>query len=147
MREVCLLKVQDSYDPFREARERTQDIMQNEISSITHFHGDNICTSNYFNSKWKLLPLLIKRIPDLFVSYSVYIVPQKYVYPSDKVVRMDAHSGEDSIEAFSYYNHYLAGGSHEHSYHFKYDACKNELEKIKKVIKRKEETSVLIEGL
>lgn len=147
MREVCLLKVQDSYDPFREARERTQDIMQNEISSMTHFHGDNICTSNYFNSKWKLLPLLIKRIPDLFVSYSVYIVPQKYVYPSDKVVRMDAHSGEDSIEAFSYYNHYLAGGSHEHSYHFKYDACKNELEKIKKVIKRKEETSVLIEGL
>ena len=147
MREVCLLKVQDSYDPFREARERTQDIMQNEISSITHFHGDNICTSNYFNSKWKLLPLLIKRIPDLFVSYSVYIVPQKYVYPSDKVVRLDAHSGEDSIEAFSYYNHYLAGGSHEHSYHFKYDACKNELEKIKKVIKRKEETSVLIEGL
>ena len=147
MREVCLLKVQDSYDPFREARERTQDIMQNEISSMTHFHGDNICTSNYFNSKWKLLPLLIKRIPDLFVSYSVYIVPQKYVYPSDKVVRLDAHSGEDSIEAFSYYNHYLAGGSHEHSYHFKYDACKNELEKIKKVIKRKEETSVLIEGL
>ena len=147
MREVCLLKVQDSYDPFREARERTQDIMQNEISSMTHFHGDNICTSNYFNSKRKLLPLLIKRIPDLFVSYSVYIVPQKYVYPSDKVVRLDAHSGEDSIEAFSYYNHYLAGGSHEHSYHFKYDACKNELEKIKKVIKRKEETSVLIEGL
>lgn len=147
MREVCLLKVQDSYDPFREARERTQDIMQNEISSITHFHGDNICTSNYFNSKRKLLPLLTKRIPDLFVSYSVYFVPQKYVYPSDKVVRLDAHSGEDSIEAFSYYNHYLASGSHEQSYHFKYDACKNELEKIKKVIKRKEETSVLIEGL
>jgi len=147
MREVCLLKVQDSYDPFREARERTQDIMKNEISSITHFHGDNICTSNCFNSKRKLLPLLIKRIPDLFVSYSVYFVPQKYVYPSDKVVRLDAHSGEDSIEAFSYYNHYLAGGSHEQSYHFKYDACKNELEKIKKVIKRKEETSVLIEGL
>ena len=147
MREVCLLKVQDSYDPFREARERAQDIMQNEISSITHFHGDNICTSNYFNSKRKLLPLLIKRIPDLFVSYSVYFVPQKYVYPSDKVVRLDAHSGEDSIEAFSYYNHYLASGSHGQSYHFKYDACKNELEKIKKVIKRKEETSVLIEGL
>jgi hypothetical protein len=117
------------------------------ISSITHFHGDNICTSNCFNSKRKLLPLLIKRIPDLFVSYSVYFVPQKYVYPSDKVVRLDAHSGEDSIEAFSYYNHYLAGGSHEQSYHFKYDACKNELEKIKTVIKRKEETSVLIEGL
>ena len=54
MREVCLLKVQDSYDPFREARERTQDIMQNEISSITHFHGDNICTSNYFNSTTKI---------------------------------------------------------------------------------------------
>lgn len=147
MREVCLLKVQDSYDPFRETRERTQDIMQNEISSMTHFHGDNICTSNYYNSKRKLLPLLIKRIPDLFISYSAYIVPQKFVHPTDKVVRLDVHSGEDSIEAFSYYNHYLAGGSYEFSYYFKYDACKNELEKIKKVIKKKEETSVLIEGL
>lgn len=147
MREVCLLKVQDSCNPFREIRERTQDIMHNEISSMTHFHGENICTSNYFNSKRKLLPLLIKRIPNLFVSYSAYIVPQEYVLPIDKVVRLDAHSGDDNIEAFSYYNHYLAGGSHELSYHFKYDACKNELEKIKRVIKKKEETSVLIEGL
>jgi len=72
------------------------------------------------------------------------------LWGGDKIIpfkQLDAHSGEDSIEAFSYYNHYLAGGSHEQSYHFKYDACKNELEKIKKVIKRKEETSVLIDGL
>lgn len=147
MREVCILKVRDSFDPFREVRERTQELMQNEISSMTHFHGDNICTSNYFNPRRKLLPLLRKRLPNLFVSYSPIIIPKNDVLPLDKVIKLDAHSGDDSSELFSYYNHYLGRGSHEHTFHFKYDTCKKEVVRISNVIKKKEESSALIEGL
>lgn len=147
MREVCILKVRDSFDPFREVRERTQELMQNEISSMTHFQGDNVCTSNYFNPRRKLLPLLVKRQSNLFVSYSPIIIPNIDVLPIDKVIRLDAHSGDDNYELFSYYNHYLRGGSHEYTFYLKYDTCKKEVVRIRNIIKKKEESSALIEGL
>ena len=146
LREVCILKTDNSSNPFEEVRERTKNLMQNEISSMTHFHGDNICTSNYFNPKRKLLPLLMKRLPELFVSFSANIM-SNYILPISKVVKIDVHSGDDDIKVFSFYNHYLAGGSHEYGSRLKYEACRKELEKLRAIIKRKEETSALIEGL
>jgi len=146
LREVCILKTDNSSNPFEEVRERTKNLMQNEISSMTHFHGDNICTSNYFNPKRKLLPLLMKRLPELFVLFSANI-KSNYILPISKVVKIDVHSGDDDIKVFSFYNHYLAGGSHEYGFRLKYEACRKELEKLRAIIKRKEETSALIEGL
>ena len=136
MREVCILKVCNSFDPFQEVRERSQELMQNEISSMTHFHGDNVCTSNFFDPKRKLLPLLIKRQPNMFVPYSPIIIPNDDILPSDKIVRLDAHSGDNNFDVFSYYNHYLGGGSHEHTFHLSYDACREEVERIRNMIKK-----------
>ena len=148
MREVCILKVRDSLNPFRGVREHTQELMQNEISSMTHFHGDNICTSNYYAPRRKLLPLLVKRQPNLFVSHSSIIIPNNNdVLPLGKVIRLDVHSGDDNHELFSYYNHYLGGGNPEHSFYLKYDTCKKEVVRIRNIIKKKEESSALIEGL
>ena len=90
---------------------------------------------------------MIKRQSNLFVSYSPIIIPNIDVLPIDKVIRLDAHSGDDNYELFSYYNHYLRGGSHEYTFYLKYDTCKKEVVRIRNIIKKKEESSALIEGL
>lgn len=147
MREACILKVKDSYDPFREVRERTKNIMKNEISHMVHFHGDNICTSNYFDSKRKLFPLLIKRRADLFVSYITNNQNRDYTLPLNEIIRIEIRSGEGDQSLYRFYNHYLNGGSCEFTYYFNYDMCKKELDKIKDITKKKEETIFLIDGL
>lgn len=147
MREACVLKVKDSFDPFREVRERTKDIMKSEISHMVHFYGDNICTSNCFDSKRKLFPLLIKRRPDLFVPYIANNNSPDYTLPLDEIIKIEIRSGEDNQKIYSFYNYYLNGGNCEFAYYFNYEMCKNELNKIKDITKKKEETSSLIDGL
>lgn len=146
LREVSIIKVQNTGDPFREVHERIQAIMHKKISSIVHFHKENICVVDYINTKRNLLPLLMKRQPDLFASYSANRVSLKDLCIINEVIKLDVHSGDDNNEMFSSYNYYLHLAGNGDAY-FLYDVCKKEVERIKGIIKKKEETSTLIDGL
>lgn len=149
MRETCIIRAegQDGVNLFSEIEERTINSLEHNISSITYFHADNVYTSNYFDPKRKLLPLLIRRLPHLFVPFTQNGITGNYRLPKDIVIHLDIHSGEENNDKFAYYNYYLEGGSSEFKCHLLYDKCMKEVEIITETIKKKEQTSNLIEGL
>lgn len=149
MREVCITKIEKEYarSPFPEIQKLTIQLMNNSINSMTHFHNDDICTSNYFDPKRKLFPLLIKRQANLFKQYCRNYFPHNFVLPVNKVIKISMYTGRDNLNEYLALNYYLGGGTGENQYYINYDICKKEVDLIKDIMRKKEQTSTLVDGL
>lgn len=149
LRETCMIKVdfQDDSDLFIEIENRTKNHMEHRISYVTRFHETNVCTSNCFLPKRKIFPLLGKRLPNLFRSYNPIILKSDFMLAENEVFKVNVHTGEDDKNKYVFFNYYLQGGPSEYRYILDYNACKIELETINKIIKKKEESSSLVDGL
>lgn len=149
MREVCVLRtfVEGDISPFDVIKKRVEPHMKHGVTSMTHFNRDNVFVSNYFDSRRKLMPLFRKRLSYLFKNDSHKTLTKQYVLPYNDVVVLDVHYGEKSKDEYMYFNYYLTGGPDCYEFHLDYDACRKEMNSIKRNIRKKNETSDLIDGL
>lgn len=149
MRDVCILRAElsNTLDPFKEIREKTKHFFKGEISAMTHFPGDDVSISTSINPKRKILSILIKRLPFLFRNYTHRRPTDDFSMPFDKIVLISVHSGDSCLDEFIYYNFYMGTAARETHSYFDYMRCTEEISKINKILRDKEKTSNLIEGL
>ena len=114
---------------------------------MTHFHGDDVAISTSINPKRKILSILIKRLPFLFGNYTHRRLTDDFSMPFDKIVLISVHSGDSCLDEFIYYNFYMGTADRETQFYFDYMRCTEEISKINKILRDKEKTSNLIEGL
>lgn len=149
MREVCVLKanVENNANPFNGIHDRVKPYFNNGLSSITHIYGDNMFIANYSDPRWKLITLLAKRLPFLFKNVFYKEGSKKDALPLDEIQLIDAHTYEGNPGGFSHLNYYLTIELPGNNFIFNYDACKTEIDNIRRIIQKKDETSNLLEGL
>lgn len=149
MREVCVMRisVEEDVNPFGKINNLVNPFLKNGISAITHFHRDNVFIAYHSDPRLKLIPQLAKRLPHLFKKTIYYDVTNKCIFPFDEIRLLDAHTGEENPDEFSYLNNCLTGGLDSYNILLVYDACRAEVDRIKEIIQKKDETSSLIEGL
>lgn len=147
MREVCILSgdAKEGKMAFSRISDLVKPYLKNESSSITHFHEDNVFIANYSDPRLKLIPQLAKRLPCLFNNKFYRKLTEKGTLSFDEICLLDVHTGEENSNEFSHLNYYL--GFNHYNFLFIYDACRKEVDNIKEIIQKKDETSNLIDGL
>ena len=132
-------------DPFLTIRQRLQESFNKRLSLITFVSEFAIASS--FDVKRRLIPIIAKRRPDLFIQLTNYAPPVKDMsgFPSQIFIKI--RTGESDNELYGTYNYFLSFIPREPHCFFSQDACKQELKKIDTICNKQDISSDFTSGL
>jgi hypothetical protein len=146
LRDVYLDKVSRiEDDPFLTIRQRLQESFNKRLSLITFVSEFAVASS--FDVKRRLIPIIAKRRPDLFIQLTNYAPPVKDMsgFPSQIFIKI--RTGESDNELYGTYNYFLSFIPREPRCFFSQDACKQELKKIDTICNKQDISSDFTSGL
>lgn len=132
-------------DPFLTIRQRLQESFNKRLSLITLVSEFAVASS--FDVKRRLIPIIAKRRPDLFIQLTNYAPPVKDMsgFPSQIFIKI--RTGESDNELYGTYNYFLSFIPREPRCFFSQDACKQELMKIDTICNKQDISSDFTSGL
>ncbi len=132
-------------DPFLTIRQRLQESFNKRLSLITLVSEFAVASS--FDVKRRLIPIIAKRRPDLFIQLTNYAPPVKDMsgFPSQIFIKI--RTGESDNELYGTYNYFLSFIPREPRCFFSQDACKQELKKIDTICNKQDISSDFTSGL
>lgn len=132
-------------DPFLTIRQRLQESFNKRLSLITFVSEFAVASS--FDVKRRLIPIIAKRRPDLFIQLTNYAPPVKDMsgFPSQIFIKI--RTGESDNELYGTYNYFLSFIPREPRCFFSQDACKQELKKIDTICNKQDISSDFTSGL
>ena len=133
---------------FEKAKKQVENYFRKEVSSLLAINSKYCNCLFYINGdKRKLFPVLEKRLSNLFKLVKSNSRDFDFNYETNEVKYIDIHTGEKNKEIYKNITSFISDGPNEKPYYFCYSECKKEIKQILNIIKRKENTSNLIEGL
>ena len=132
-------------DPFLTIRQRLQESFNKRLSLITLVSEFAVASS--FDVKRRLIPIIAKRRPDLFIQLTNYAPPVKDMsgFPSQIFIKI--RTGESDNELYGTYNYFLSFIPREPRCFFSQDACKQELKRIDTICNKQDISSDFTSGL
>lgn len=132
-------------DSFLTIRQRLQESLNKRLSLITLVSEFAVASS--FDVKRRLIPIIAKRRPDLFIQLTNYAPPVKDMsgFPSQIFIKI--RTGESDNELYGTYNYFLSFIPREPRCFFSQDACKQELKKIDTICNKQDISSDFTSGL
>lgn len=150
LNEICFLQVDWNSIPekgvFQYVKEKTSSIFKGDLSTVSHFNGEDILVALSRSPKLAYLFLLHKRIPELFKEYTLFRKGRIKLLQEGDVFYIDAHTADNDPKRYRDFNKYMASLIHESGY-LDYDKCKREISTIQDYIKRREDKSIMVLGL
>ena len=132
-------------DPFLTIRQRLQESFNKRLSLITFVSEFAIASS--FDVKRRLIPIIAKRRPDLFIQLTNYAPPVKDMSGFPGQIFIKIRTGESDNELYGTYNYFLSFIPREPHCFFSQDACKQELKKIDTICNKQDISSDFTSGL
>ena len=132
-------------DPFLTIRQRLQESFNKRLSLITLVSEFAVASS--FDVKRRLIPIIAKRRPDLFIQLSNYAPPVKDMSGFPCQIFIKIRTGESDNELYGTYNYFLSFIPREPRCFFSQDACKQELKKIDTICNKQDISSDFTSGL
>lgn len=149
LREVYLVKL-ESKNPIldikkiKEIAEETYS--KNKISCISYFNNEDIYIIHCDKAQRKLIFLLKERTPHLLKTQNLCHNDYNLSISNNDTLYINTHTGEHNIEEYIYINFHL-NEIQLNRYYLYYETCKSEVDSILKILKSKENSSDLIDGL
>lgn len=131
-------------DLFGNINKKIQPHLSRPISLISHDTSGFTCFG--FDTKHAVLQLLKRRQDNLFIPLKN--TQTKYDLPRNVVIKIDMHTFENKNDSYKMLNDLLEISSPDlFNCFLEYKQCNKEIQNIKETINKKENTSVLLEGL
>lgn len=147
LRDVYIDKVSelDDSDPFLSIRKRLQDSFNKKLSIISIMSEFAVASS--FDVKRRLIPIIAKRRPDLFIQLTNHNTQMKDMSGFTSKVFIRIRTGESDNELYGTYNYFLSFIPREPRCFFNHDACEQELKKIDTICNKQDISSDFTSGL
>lgn len=154
MGEICIINMEHTkkggefnFPAIMEVKKQAATYLGKEVNPMLIIGSNScICTCYHDNPKKKLLPLINKRLPKLMKKVENQFDDFNIDYEMNRVYPIDIHTGENDKDKYNYIN-FCISHMPEEQYYLCYDECKKEQEQILSIIRGKEDSSCLIEGL
>lgn len=150
LRDTCILKhnitSEEKIDPFTSIGNITEQFLGNKINAITLFHGASIFVVNHLYPRRALVKLMYSKEPNLFKHKKTRFADEVIPFENEKIYKIDLKSFTHNNNQYNLINRYLRDGC-DFSNIFNYDKCKIEAETINSVLKNKNNSSDIVEGL
>lgn len=150
LRDIWLLKHnitdEEMNNPFLYIHNFSKQYLENKVNSITLFDNPSIYVINYLHPRWNLMILIYNKEPKLFKDKRIGVINEERQIEYEKLYQIDVNSFKDDNINYKTINGYLRKGRN-FSNIFNYNKCKAEVEEINTILKNKENSSDVIDGL
>lgn len=133
-------------NPFLYIHNFSKQYLENKVNSITLFDNPSIYVINYLHPRWNLMILIYNKEPKLFKDKRIGVINEERQIEYEKLYQIDVNSFKDDNINYKTINGYLRKGRN-FSNIFNYNKCKAEVEEINTILKNKENSSDVIDGL
>ena len=149
-REVCMfrhkLTQEEFVNPFCNVRNMINAYLRKRPNLTALFHESSVYVVNYIYPYRALMKLVHDKLPDLFKPKASIAMDDDINLDYEKIYKIDLHSFEFDKTTYKLINQYLQGGGSS-LYILKYNACKEEINKIDLILNKKSCTSSIVDGL